>query len=85
MTRMTAELRSWVVLMALTVASVAIVENGGWAKAAIVAMFLIAAAKAELVAAQYMEIGHAASHWRLLYRIWIVLVAGMLIAGHFFA
>ena len=73
--------RVWLLLIALTLASVAIAERAHFHALAISAMFMLAAAKAELVIAHYMEVGHARPHWRFAYRAWIAAVTMMMIAG----
>ncbi len=72
----------WLALMALTLASTIVAEQVGSAHFAIVAIFLVAAAKAELVMANYMETRRAGGPWRILYRSWVAVVAVMLTAGH---
>lgn len=74
----------WLALAGLTLLSVVFAERAHWRGIAIVAMFVIAAAKGELVLAQYMEIGAAERHWRILYRVWLGAVTMLLIAGNLF-
>jgi uncharacterized membrane protein len=72
----------WVALMSLTLVSVLFAERIHWGSIAIVAMFMIAGVKGELVVAHYMEVGRALPHWRVAYRVWLVAVTFMLTVAH---
>ena len=72
----------WIALVALTLVSVLLAERIHWGGIAVVAMFLIAGAKGELVVAHYMEIGRALPHRRVAYRVWLVAVTFMLTVAH---
>ena len=72
----------WLTLAALTMLSVLLAESAHWGALAIPAIFAIAAVKGELILRHYMEVGQAAPHWRIAYRLWLVAVTVMLIVGH---
>lgn len=72
----------WLALAALTGLSVLLAERGHWGSLAIPAIFAIAAIKGELILRHYMDVGHAAPHWRIAYRLWLAAVTAMLIIGH---
>lgn len=74
--------RVWLILVALTALSVALAEQLGLRALAITGIFLIAAAKAELVMRYYMELGSAERYWAIMYSIWLTVVTMMLIVGH---
>ena len=74
--------RIWLLLMVLTLLSVAIAEQVGARRAAMVAVFVISAIKADRVVVHYMEVRHAEATWQPLYRMWILAVAAMLILAH---
>jgi caa(3)-type oxidase subunit IV len=74
--------RIWLLLMVLTLLSVAIAEQIGATKIAIVAIFLISAIKADRVVVHYMEVKHAEPNWQPLYRMWTLAVAALLTVGH---
>jgi len=65
----------WLFLMAVTC-----VSTWGMSRDAIlpatatVAIFLIAALKARLVLAHFMELRQAPTRWRLLFEAWVILV-----------
>lgn len=72
----------WLMLMTVTLASTFVAEAVGSPGFAIVAIFLAAALKGELVMANYMETRRAGGPWRIMYRGWVAAVTAMLIAGH---
>ncbi len=72
---------AWLVLTLLTLAATRVGGASGLSKVAIVALFGIAALKANLVLETFMEASHAERHWRWLYRAWIAAVTMILIAG----
>lgn len=80
--RLSPPLRIWLLLMALTFGSVALAEELSARRIAIVAIFLIAAVKAELVLDHYMEARETARHWLIMYFIWIIAVTLLLVGGH---
>lgn len=73
---------AWLALVALTVLSFASAEGLIEHRFALAAIFAVAAIKGQIVASRFMEVGHALPHWRSLYRIWIIAIAGVLAAGH---
>jgi Prokaryotic Cytochrome C oxidase subunit IV len=75
----------WLLLMALTLLSTLLAEGSEHAEYAVVTIFVIAAAKGDLVIMHYMEAGHAQPHWKLLYRAWLGVVTVLLISGHIWA
>lgn len=74
--------RIWLALVVLTVLSVILAEQLGLRSLAVAAIFLIAAAKAELVMRHYMELRLAELNWVIMYSIWLAVVTTMLIIGH---
>jgi hypothetical protein len=71
--------------MGLSLLSTLLAEGSGHAVYAIVTIFIIAAAKGDLVITHYMEAGRAEPHWKLLYRSWLGVVTVLLISGHIWA
>lgn len=69
----------WLALAALTGLSVLLAERAHRGGFGIVA---IAAIEGELILPRYMEVGHAAPHWRIACRVWLAAVPCMLIIGH---
>jgi hypothetical protein len=74
----------WLILMGLTLISAFVAEGLNHARFAIVCIFVIAAAKGDLVIMHYMEAGRAELHWTIMYRMWLGVVTTMLIFGHVF-
>lgn len=74
--------RVWLALIALTVLSITVAEQLTMRVLAIAAIFVIAAVKAELVMAHFMEICAAERYWLIMYSIWLVVVTMMLVIGH---
>ena len=72
----------WLILMLLSLFSTFVAEGSGQASYPIIIIFVIAAVKSDLVIMHYMEAGRAASHWKLMYRAWLVLVTVLMLAGH---
>lgn len=77
--------RTWLLLVALTLASVAVAELAGAHAAILLAVFGVAIVKGQIVAARFMETGHARPVWRTLYHSWILLIGLLLLAGNLFA
>jgi Prokaryotic Cytochrome C oxidase subunit IV len=75
----------WLLLIALLLISTLLAEGSGHAVYAIVTIFVIAAAKGDLVIMHYMEAGRAEPHWKHLYRAWLGIVTVLLISGHIWA
>jgi Prokaryotic Cytochrome C oxidase subunit IV len=75
----------WLLLIALSLISTLLAEGSGHAVYAIGTIFVIAAAKGDLVIMHYMEAGRAEPHWKFLYRAWLGLVTVLLISGHIWA
>jgi hypothetical protein len=73
---------AWFGLIALTLASFAAAETLIDRRLALACIFAIAALKGQMAASRFMEVGHALSHWRGLYRVWIVGIAIILAVGH---
>jgi hypothetical protein len=71
--------------MALSLLSTLLAEGSDHATYAIVMIFVIASAKADLVIMHYMEAGRAEPHWKLMYRAWLGVVTALLIGGHILA
>ncbi len=75
----------WLILLALSLFSTFVAEGSGHATYAIGAIFIIAAAKGDLVIMHYMEAAHAEPHWKFMYRAWLALVTLLMVAGHLIA
>jgi Prokaryotic Cytochrome C oxidase subunit IV len=75
----------WLMLMALSLLSTLLAEGSDHAIFAIVMIFVIAAAKGDLVIMHYMEARRAESHWKFLYRAWLGIVTVLLVSGHIWA
>ena len=82
MRRLSMPMRIWLLLMALTFGSVFIGVEMSGRQIVVVAIFLIAAVKAELVMDHYMEARHTQRHWLIMYFIWIIVVTLLLVGGH---
>jgi heme/copper-type cytochrome/quinol oxidase subunit 4 len=81
--RMDIDLRTvWALLISLTLTSTVIAEGFHQADMAMSAIFVIAAAKSNLVLMHYMEARSAESQWLIMYRIWLLVVASTLVVGH---
>lgn len=63
----------WVILVGLTLGSVATAESFDDRAVILAVIFGIAIVKAQLVAVHFMETRHALPTWNTLYRIWIVM------------
>lgn len=74
--------RVWLALVALTAVSVIVAERLGMREVAIVAIFVIAAIKGELILDHFMEARHAERHWPIMYGIWLIVVTLLLVGGH---
>jgi heme/copper-type cytochrome/quinol oxidase subunit 4 len=75
----------WLLLMALSLFSTFVAEGSDHATYAIITIFVIAAAKGDLVVMHYMEAGRAEPHWQFMYRAWLAVVTVLLISGHIWA
>lgn len=73
---------AWMLLCALTLLTLALLENGAWPRATSVGVALVAMVKARLVLVHFMELPLALPHWRQLYGIWIVVATAILIIGY---
>ena len=80
--RMSLPMRIWLALLALTGASFLLAEQLTMRTVAIVAIFLIAALKAEFIVEHYMEARRAERHWLPMYFAWITAVTLLLVWGH---
>jgi heme/copper-type cytochrome/quinol oxidase subunit 4 len=74
----------WLILVAITVVSFEVAENGLASRYSAPLLFGLAAIKAWLVMLHYMETPHAARQWRWLYPIWAGGIAVFLMIGHVF-
>lgn len=74
--------RTWVGLIGLTIVSAVIAATAHHGAVVVIAIFTIAAIKADLVLVDFMEAGHAEPQWLWLYRLWIGIVTIVLIAGN---
>ncbi len=72
----------WLLLISLTLISTFVAEVFSQAHFAVISIFVIAAAKGDLVIIHYMEAGSAQPHWKIMYRIWLGVVTLMLIFAH---
>lgn len=74
--------RVWLLLMGLTLCSVALFEGGWLGPAASIVIVLIAAWKSRMVILHFMEARHAPGHWRVLYELWNFAAAATLLIGY---
>jgi hypothetical protein len=72
----------WLLLIILSLISTLLAEGSEHAVYAVVTIFVIAAAKADLIIMHYMEAGRAEPRWKFLYRAWLGIVTVLLISGH---
>lgn len=77
--------RTWLLLVVLTLLSVAVAEYAGSHAAMLLAVFGVAIVKGQIVAARFMETVHARPVWRSLYHSWILLIGLLLLGGHLLA
>lgn len=75
----------WLLLMAMSLLSTVLAEGSEHAAYAIITIFVIAAAKGDLIIMHYMEAGRAEPHWKFLYRAWLAVVTLLLVSGHIWA
>ncbi len=75
-------MRIWLALLGLTGVSFLLAEQLAVRTVAIVAIFLIAALKAEFVIEHYMEARAAERHWLVMYFAWVTAVTLLLVWGH---
>ena len=73
----------WIVLVALTLMSVAILEGHWLGDMATAAIIVIASIKSRAVILHYMEAAHAPKPWRFLYETWNAVAALTLLVGHY--
>jgi heme/copper-type cytochrome/quinol oxidase subunit 4 len=73
---------AWVMLIGLTLLSVALFESGWLGRMSSVLIVLIAAVKSRLVIIHYMEATRAARHWRFLYETWNFAVSATIVIGY---
>ena len=77
--------RVWLVLVALTLASFALAEGADSPRLAATAVVLIAAFKVRLVFIYFMELEWQPLPWRLLFELWTVASAVIIIGGYWLA
>ena len=69
--------RTWLTLVALTVASFAVSETSG-SRAAVAAILLVAGGKALLVGFEFMELRSAHAVWKVAFASLVTLIVGVL-------
>lgn len=79
---------AWLLLVLVTIASVALAELPDWRKVAFPVVFAASVIKGQIVATKFMETDRALPIWNVLYRVWIlamgiVLCGGVYLAGNF--
>lgn len=67
--------RLWVILMVLTLASVATGENHAFGRYSDAAIIVLAAVKARWVVLDYMEARHVPGPWQMMYEAWLAAVS----------
>lgn len=72
----------WAVLIALTIISIFSAERLDDFNLAMIAIFGIAMVKTYLVMIYYMEVLHAARHWKIIYLGWTIAATLLMILGH---
>jgi len=72
----------WLVLIGLTLVSTLVAEKAHQAHIAILFIFALSAAKGDLVLIHYMEARRAEPHWIIMYRMWLLVVASVMVIGH---
>lgn len=74
--------RAWLALVAATLTVFALVENDAPARAATIAIILIAAFKVRLVFLHFMELSSGAMPWRLVAEVWIAVVTAVILGAY---
>jgi heme/copper-type cytochrome/quinol oxidase subunit 4 len=77
--------RVWAMLVALTLVAFAVAEQSTSARLAATSVILIAAFKVRLVFIHFMELEWRPLPWRLLFELWTVASAAIIIGGYWLA
>jgi heme/copper-type cytochrome/quinol oxidase subunit 4 len=77
--------RTWLALVALTITSWLVAEHASAARLAATAVAVIAAIKVRFVFVHFMELPWRPLPWRLVFELWTVASATILIAGTWLA
>ena len=77
--------RVWLVLVGLTLASFVLAEGADTAGIAATSVILIAAFKVRLVFVYFMELEWKPLPWRLLFELWTVASAAIIVGGYWLA
>jgi hypothetical protein len=72
----------WLTLVAATLLSWSLAEHAAAARLAATGVILIAAFKVRLVFIHFMELGWKPYPWRILFELWTVASATILIGGY---
>jgi heme/copper-type cytochrome/quinol oxidase subunit 4 len=75
----------WLVLIALTCGSFAVIEGGVLALISPLIVIGIAAYKIRLVMVHFMEVKSATRTWRTMYTTWILVAAAIILIGNYVA
>lgn len=74
--------RAWAVLVVATLVVFAIAENDAPARAATLAILLIAACKIRLVFLHFMELAAGAMPWRAILEVWVAVVTAIIVGAY---
>lgn len=74
--------RAWGVLFVATLVVFAIAENDAPARAATLAILLIAACKIRLVFLHFMELAAGAMPWRAILEVWVAVVTAIIVGAY---
>ena len=77
--------RVWLTLVAASLVSWSLAEHAAAARLAATSVILIAAFKVRLVFIHFMELGWKPYPWRLVFELWTVASAAILIGGYWLA
>ena len=76
---------TWFMLVCASVATWLLIEDQGLtAPAAVSLILLIAVIKVRMIVLHYMELKHAPSRWRLVFELWPVVAATLILGLWFF-
>ncbi|MGE0859165.1 MAG: cytochrome C oxidase subunit IV family protein [Gammaproteobacteria bacterium] len=74
--------RTWAMLVVATLVVFALAENDAPARAATLAILLIAAIKIRLVFLHFMELATGAMPWRAILEAWVAVVTALIVGAY---
>ena len=77
--------RVWLILVSLTLFGFALAEQSISARLAATSVILVAAVKVRLVFVNFMELEWRPLPWRLLFELWTVASAAIIVGGYWLA